>query len=408
MLAMFGLVGGAWACGAIAADHGNVPDESDGDGVPTGPHVLPEGGFPFESSLFDGGVDREFPFFDAEFGFDGESFDGESFDGEFADTEFFDGELFDSGTPDAGPPWEGGTPVTFASGEQAPLSLALDDANVYWQNRGGTVLSCPLSGCPGNVPTLLAFNGQLFSEFESTAAARSTVFFLSSLAIDSCAGGGCGLAPSTYWTTPGNDGGGFSDAGIGSLNAVITDTSNVYFADGSMLYSCPIASICDSPTTLFSTLGTIGPLAVTAGEVFFVDRGDSPTGGILAVPIAGGSSRLVCQSSVLVDVRAIVASGAYIYFTTGDDSSSIYQCLAVGGGPTIFASDEFPFGLAADSTSLYWTNAESSGVIGTCPLGAGCVGSRTIASGEDEPLAIAVNATTVYWTTETAIRSAVK
>jgi hypothetical protein len=48
--------------------------------------------------------------------------------------------------------------VAFAS-KETPLALAVDEGYVYWENVGGALLDCPVAGCPGGVPTILAFNG---------------------------------------------------------------------------------------------------------------------------------------------------------------------------------------------------------------------------------------------------------
>jgi hypothetical protein len=433
-LSIAGLVGGAWACGATApVPEGQLPgdDEGDAEELPDG-RVIP---FPFDTGIrFDGGFpsDIGFPFdgdvpFDSDFpfetGFDSDFPFETGFDSDFPfeagfDSDFpFDGE-FDSGPPpDAGPPWDGGAPVTIAAGEQQPESLALDDVHVYWQNSGGTVLDCPLSGCPNNVPTLLAFNGEgeNYYGLQAIAAGASTVFFItSSASIDSCGSGGCSLAPATYFADPGSDqfdGGFFFDGGGGSVNNVVNDSSNLYFTDSNSIYSCPIESTCPAAKNLITTdVGGIGVLAVSATEVFYIDESGNLNQRIRAVPIAGGATRVVCKSSnFLYGVNSLVVAGGYVYFTTSNDSSSIYQCLATGGGtPTIFAIDEAPYGLATDGASLYWTNNSSKGLIGTCPIGASCIGSRTIASGQKYPQAIAVNSTAVYWTTQTGIYSAAK
>ena len=423
-LIMAGTAAGVWACGAVVPEG----ERSFRDGGDDG-EVLPDGrvivGFDACAACVDDGFgfDAEPPF-DGDF-FDGDNFDSgfdsEPFDGEFFDVEPFDGGFFDGDdgdpgdgdffdsepAPDAGPPWNGGAPVTLAAGEQ-PVSLAIDTANVYWENNGGAVADCPLSGCPNNTPTFLVGGGGGFFS-ESIAAGSSIAFFAVSGSVDSCASGGCSFTPAPYWTEPEFDEGGAGDAGGGFVNDIISDSTNLYFTDGLSVYSCPIASTCSSPTALLTTgSGAFEQLAVNAGDVFYVND-DTATPSLHAVPITGGATRLVCKSDLLWDINSIVASSAYVYFTTGDDSSSIYQCPAAGGGkPTVFASDEFPYGLAADGANLYWTNNANPGVIGTCPLGPACMGSRTVASGQDNPAAIAVNATAVYWTTTTAIRSATK
>jgi hypothetical protein len=432
-LSIAGLVGGAWACGATApVPEGQLPgdDEGDADLPPTLDARIPppfgEGGYdayhedgePFDEyhPYYDGEPYYDgYPFNDDEPYYDGYPYDGiEPYDG----YPYDDGGYYDSGPPpDAGPPWDGGAPVTIAAGEEQPESLALDDVHVYWQNSGGTVLDCPLSGCPNNVPTLLAFNGEGedYYGLQAIAAGASTAFFItSSASIDSCASGGCSLAPATYFADPGAgefDGGIFFDGGGGSVNDVVNDSSNLYFTDSNSIYSCPIESTCPSAKSLVTTdIGGIGVLAVSATEVFYVDESGNINQRIRAVPIAGGATRVVCKSSnFLYGVNSMVVAGGYVYFTTSNDSSSIYQCLASGGGtPTIFAIDEAPYGLATDGASLYWTNNSSRGLIGTCPIGASCIGSRTIASDQKYPQAIAVNSIAVYWTTQTGIYSATK
>src|SRR5580658_4318646 len=118
---------------------------------------------------------------DAETSFDGQTFDGEPGDSGSGDAELFESGVFDAGgsddggsdsgsfdgessdaaaldgaEPDAGPAWGGGAPGIMASAEQPPIGLAVDDTRVYWLSPNTDVLECPVAGCPGNMPTLLA------------------------------------------------------------------------------------------------------------------------------------------------------------------------------------------------------------------------------------------------------------
>jgi hypothetical protein len=313
----------------------------------------------------------------------------------------YDVEPFDSGPPDSGPPWDGGAPVTIATHEE-PGVIALDNTYIYWENTSGTVLDCPVAGCPSNVPTLLAVNGEGYSGFESLAVGASTAFFVdSSYNIDSCVGGGCGVAPTLYE--------GEADAYYYYYESLIADSSNTYFTDGTNVYSCPLGATCSSPLTLYSDVSTsIGPLGVSSSAVFFVREG-SFRDSIRSVPLGGGPDTEICRSNILSDVEAMVVTDGYVYFTTGYDPNSIYQCLASGGGtPTVYATDAAPYGLATDGANLYWTNDLGDGTVATCAVGASCTSARTVASDQDYPQSIAVNASSVFWSTSTAIYSAKK
>jgi hypothetical protein len=63
---------------------------------------------------------------------------------------------------------DGAAPPQFAAAD-GPYSIALDDTNVYWVNAGndmqptGTVMMCPIAGCPASGPITLA-GGQFYPE----------------------------------------------------------------------------------------------------------------------------------------------------------------------------------------------------------------------------------------------------
>jgi hypothetical protein len=310
-------------------------------------------------------------------------------------------------SPVDSPSFDAGPTVTIATGE-TPTALAVDDTHVYWENSGGPVLDCPVAGCPGNVPTLLAFNGSGFG-LETLAVGASTAFFVdTSSNIDTCASAGCGLAPTTYEAVP--------DAGFFFFStSLVADATNLYFTDGNVVYSCPLGSTCSAPIALYtetSPSASLGALAVSATDVFFVRQAGVDS--LRSVPIAGGADVVVCataSSGSLSGVQAMVATSTNVYFTSysGFSTNHIYQCPTTGGTkPAIYATDVAPYGLAADAMFLYWTNDIAPGNISACALGTTCPVYSTVATGQNTPSAIAVNSTTIFWTTTTAIYSATK
>jgi hypothetical protein len=467
MCAVVGLVASAWACSAsdlgglgqeetevsfdASLPHDEAGHDGNGSGLDGGSDVRTRGEdtgyvsydagyYSFDSGYQDGAYDSGYQDGAYDSGYQDGAYDSGYQDGAY-DSGYQDGAYdsgyqdgaYDSGyqdgaydapPPDSGPLWNGGPPVLLASGENQPLVLALDDLNMYWANSAGVILDCPLAGCPKNSPTLLAFEATFYSS-NSLAAGSSTAFFPNGGnggVIDSCASGGCGLSPTTYWAEADPDAGPNVFSSYTTFS-VISDSSNVYFTDGESVYSCPIGSTCPSATVLATAANdeSFGDqLAVDAGEVFYQVETYAGGWSIRAVSNTGGTSRLVCNhleplltyggNGVVFGSNAMVASGGYVYFTPVNSyyNPFIYACPEAGGTATLFTTDESPSGLAADGASLYWTNDSTPGSVGTCALGAVCKGSMTVASGQNDPLAIAVNSAAVFWTTQTAIYSASK
>jgi hypothetical protein len=62
-------------------------------------------------------------------------------------------------------PKGGGVPIVLVSGQTRPTAISVDSTNFYWAsllfNGADTLQKCPLSGCPGNIPVVLASNLQI-------------------------------------------------------------------------------------------------------------------------------------------------------------------------------------------------------------------------------------------------------
>jgi hypothetical protein len=396
------------AYGPEASDASDADDSNEGDAN--------DGGDANEGDTNDGGDANEG---DANDG--GDSNEGDADDGGEANDGGDAGLVCDyspytaafSATPGTWPPWDGGAPKVFLSSAEV-YELALDDTNVYW-SQGGGVVDCPVSGCPGHLPLLLSDRSNYKYTIEDIAVGASTVFFFGPqslqvpLEILSCGSGGCFDSPSTLWASPGaSDGGNGVQSDLSPF--LVTDTSNVYFTDGASLYACPVGTSCPSPFVLLSgSIDPLGPLAVSGGDLYYVDS--SPSAMLLrAIPITGGTPRVVCESSALAGAASLVVAGGYAYFTSYcracsnqcyPSSAPIFQCPADGSSPTpaVFVTDVDPTALAADGSSLYWTNwPDGASTVATCALGAYCADPRLVGSVQDYvSINLAVNASAVFW-----------
>jgi hypothetical protein len=300
-----------------------------------------------------------------------------------------------------------------------PTALAADEAYVYWES-GGSVLDCPVGGCPTG-PSVLASTADPGAGSEALVAGASAAYFLSSPAgIEDCPATGCGLSAPAFVEA--------EDAGYagGPVNSqfLVADDTNAYFTDTREIWTCPLGSSCAALTLLYDAGSgeSIQNLAVSKDQLFFISflqgyySGCSYAGCATVRSLSlknGGAPTDVCSLGTIT-VNSLLAAGGSVYFTYDFSSShtstktGIYRCPATGGGVTTYALDAAPYGLAVDATNLYWTNATTSGDVVTCALGPSCTSPRTVATGQSDPRAIAVNSKSVFWATDTSILSAAK
>jgi hypothetical protein len=115
----------------------------------------------------------------------------------------------------------------------------------------------------------------------------------------------------------------------------------------------------------------------------------------------------------------IAVGNGVVYWTNYDGAAStgsnstgsggaIMSVPAAGGTPTtVVANQDFPWAIAVDGTNVYWTNYDNDGAVGggttnsgavlQAPIGGGTV--VTLQTGLEDPYGIAVDSTSVYFTT---------
>jgi hypothetical protein len=287
--------------------------------------------------------------------------------------------------PDAGGPVrDAGAPVrVLASGQDTPLSIVVDEANVYWLDQGplegpggkigysigaGRVMRCPIAGCD-NRPAVLA---------SGWTQASALPIAPSALALD---------GTNLYWPgvatmpTPGQNAWGMllgcSTSGCGCSPSVL--------AEG-----------IDDPTGVFATGGSIYWTEYDVNEVVRCSTDGCAARPILANSVGGPTG--------------ILADGSYVYWVNTNGGLMRCPLSGCGSNPTVLwtgvGTQAATLGLAADATNLYWTNSNpmGTGSVMQCAK-ADCAGTVfTLAYHRNSPRGIAVDGTDVYWTEESVYR----
>ena len=150
-------------------------------------------------------------------------------------------------------------------------------------------------------------------------------------------------------------------------------------------------------TTLATGLQSPFNLVVDATSVYFLDC--SGAGFVLMkVPIGGGPTTTILSEES--SPSAFVVAGNNIY-ALGE--STVMTVPVSGGQPVTLASGQvFTYGIATDSTNIYWTHLEGGGPIKKMPLAGGAPTTLAPLATEYSPSAIAVDATSVYWLNTTS------
>jgi hypothetical protein len=209
----------------------------------------------------------------------------------------------------------------------------------------------------------------------------------------------------------------------GGGTAIAVDGTSVYFAGQAGLQRVPIGG--GAVATLAS--GANGAVAVDAKNAYY-----STAQGVMSVPLVGGAPRKlglypangitsntkgVCWTAVNGDVVSVpvpdesdggtMDGGA----SDGGDDAGLLPLDAT----TLAANQDYPAGLIADSTAVYWTTsgtlasgggfAPRTGTVMRFAFsalaedgGASDAGATAIATAQSYPFAITADATNVYWT----------
>ena len=272
-------------------------------------------------------------------------------------------------------PVSGGAPAMVAPG--SGNAIALSSTDLFWVTST-SVMSVPIAG---GTPTTLATIGG-----GALAVNATGVYWTTDDAILSAplAGLGDGGAPSTL------------AVGQNDPSGIALGTGAVYWTTG-------------------GTLSSSGGFAPNTGAVTSAAWSEPEDGGALdGGAVADGGGEVATLAAVASSQNypvgiAVSAGGVYwaaagssgAHFNDGTIMSAPLCGVADGGAAvTLATAQRFPYAIAVDATTLYWTcndNGGSGGAVMSVPLGGGA--PVPLATGQSSPTALAVDATSVYWMT---------
>jgi len=269
------------------------------------------------------------------------------------------------------------------------LDFAVDDTSVYWRDLdGGLVSKSPLQG--GSIETLahgLSFPDDFLSGSSCDLPVRNPGIAVDEGVVYFAINNGLGSVDV--------DGGGL-DLPVGELACTVT---------GLLANGTTLDIVCDSGGDTSATAQTL------AGGAAVSLPGSAQYGGMI---LAAYQSNLAIAESYAFNITpsyAIVLDtdvGSLVLAQSNEegcawgvalDANDAYvavggaiQRIAFDGGTTVLASG-FPFGVAVDSTDVYWTDLTAGTVMKTATDGGPAL---MLASGLSDPVEVAVDATSVY------------
>jgi hypothetical protein len=300
------------------------------------------------------------------------------------------------------------------------VALVVDSANVYWLNLGpfvgpggkaggsypnGELRRCAIGGC-GNQPTTLA-SGWLTPQPIVPGAltlGNGTLYWSGGGSVLTCPITGCS--------------GGFATlaSGVGATGVAV-DSERVYWTiyDTGEIASAPVDG-SSPPVTMASGQVGVSSSVVDATKLYWATY----SGTVVACPPTGcPSGPTVLWSGAPGSTQAVTVGLAQdalrLYWTNGNPigGGSVFACDKADCPGTLVAiesSASSPLGIAVDDENVYWTEigdtfangqvVSDAGSVRKAPKRGGAV--TTVADHQSFPSAIAVDGRAIYWATQGA------
>jgi hypothetical protein len=305
--------------------------------------------------------------------------------------------VLDAECPDAC----GGTPV--ASGLLDPVSLAVDDTDVYWISGGDLSVMKTATAAPGALVTLALAQSNLGPDTVAALTVDTTDVLFASTDI------GGNLTLMSVPKSGSTDAAALQMARISiepstlDYLSIANDGQNAYVVDpgDSTLQVFPIAG--GAVYSLASPSPNPAQVTAAAGSVFFSASGSWTSqaflndGAVLgAMPVDGGVPMPI--ATMQNQPGGVAVDGSTLYWTTVSGGTVMKAALPSGPAVLLAWGQADPTFIAVGGTYVYWSNPVEGTVVKTAKAGGGP--AIVVGSGYSKPGPVAVDATSVYWVDE--------
>ena len=279
------------------------------------------------------------------------------------------------------------TPALVASGQTLASVLTVSDAGVFWANENGqldgsTIRGCPLAGCDAGATTLAAGqNTQIALVADDTTVYWGSGDSQGQPGISSCSATGC-ASPTTIFQSS-------------NALSIGVDQANVYWTDGSTLWSCPKTGCTAAPSQLATGLQRATGIVVAGSMLYWANTNGSSIQSCALPSCAGGANTVATLAG---SPGTMALSGTTLFLSaTVNAQGRIYSCAASGCGsnPSVLVSGVSPSSLAVDGTRFYWNEEQA---IVACPqAGCGTANPAMIVTDISSVYAFGLQAGVLYW-----------
>jgi hypothetical protein len=245
----------------------------------------------------------------------------------------------------------GGAPVALATGQGSPQYMAVYGTTVHWTNatsgdvrQVATAGGTPVTLATAQKPSFIGAGSEgVYWVNDATGAASVHHVPLGGGTVD------------TYAT------------GSGAFAGIAVDSPNVYFNEYTFSnWALMMVNLSGSPTAVMGYSGVGDAVAIDANAYYAYVTIES-TSAVMRIPIAGfGTWGVIAGDPVAQQHHAITVDASNAYFTNAN--GDIVRAATDGSSRVVLATGQGDsYGIAVDSTSVYWTNPTTGSVMKLTP-----------------------------------------